>query len=1288
MTNLSGTIFFLLTALGATAQQTLLLEQTLDWYRSSEERPAPVGQIAFDDSWYEYDIPYTLVERELARRYSSVTIGMLDVESEVVSPEDLTLQQRNRLPEGITPVARIAPGRNKQYVQVLYPALYRDGRSIRRVNGLRVEVQLTEPGSNSSRTIDWAANSVLAEGQWYKIGIAQDGIYRIDRDFLQSLGIDVNTINPQQISIYGNGGAQLPFDNSIDRPDDPQKNAIYVEGEADGSFDQSDYILFYGRGANSWSYDDEDGIYRHQRHEYSDSAYYFIRVDDPAPLRIAEAMDAGVGDQTVTAFTDRAFIENESVNLARSGREFYGNAFSTSQNIPFTFAMPFLRAEEGYCEVRVAARSVGAQSQFNVEVAGSTFGMVVDAVGTSSVSSVAQDEANATAFVPSAGANTLTVNVAFDQAVPDAQGWLDYILVNARRDLSFTGTQLSFRDPESVNPGAVNEYRIANAGNIFEVWDVTNPLLPQRITLTPDPDEPTAVTFTAPADQIREFIAFAGFNYLTPAPNGAVENQNLHSLNDIDLVVLTNDRFQSVAERYVEIHENDGLSIALVNVYQVYNEFSSGNPDVTAVKMLMKMLWDRANGNPELQPKYLQIIGDGTYLNRFLNRNSNAVITYQSSNSLSPVNSYVSDDYFGFLEDQYGEGIGDKMSIGVGRIPCGSVNAGFQYLDKLERYIASNSTPDGGAHCIGDANLSPYGAWRNMITLVADDFDGNGAPIEIQHTSNSEEHSDTIYNRYNDYDVVKIYMDAYQQETTPGGERYPDVNDAIRRRVENGSLIVNYIGHGGERGWAHERVLNTTTIQEFQNINRLPVFVTATCELARFDDPEAETAGEFLIMNPNGGAIAMLTTTRIVFSGSNQQLNRAFFDVALREETFGDDLTLGFISMETKNNDGVSNTSNKRNFSLLGDAALRMVYPREQVYTTAVNGTEINIAEPDTIRSLQEVTISGFVGDSNGNKLTGFNGFVYPTVYDKQSEVTTLNNDGAFSAFDYEVWNNVLYKGKASVTNGDFEFTFIVPRDIAYDFGAGRISYYAVDGDLDAHGHTEDFIIGGALEGAQLNDVGPEVNLYLNDSTFVFGGITDERPLIFAKVFDENGINTVGSGIGHDIKAVLDGNTNDPIILNDFYESDLDTYQSGSIRYQLNRLSDGTHNLSLKVWDVHNNSSEAYTEFVVASSADLALDHVLNYPNPFTTYTEFMFEHNQACDLLEVQVQVFTVSGKMVKSINRTVQTDGFRSEPISWDGLDDFGDAIGRGVYVYRVKVTTPEGQSAEKFERLVILR
>ncbi|MEY3397512.1 MAG: hypothetical protein RL220_106 [Bacteroidota bacterium] len=395
-------------------------------------------------------------------------------------------------------------------------------------------------------------------------------------------------------------------------------------------------------------------------------------------------------------------------------------------------------------------------------------------------------------------------------------------------------------------------------------------------------------------------------------------------------------------------------------------------------------------------------------------------------------------------------------------------------------------------------------------------------------------------------------------------------------------------------------------------------------------------------------------------------------------------LNLGKINMLTKN--GVPNAnSSKPNFSLLGDPMLRMAYPKYEVYTTQINGVDLEVFT-DTLKSLQEVEFKGFVGDVEGNKLDDFNGFIYPTVFDKESYVSTQNNDGGVVQ-NYYTFDKVIYKGKASVINGDFSFRFVVPYDINYAVDSGRVSYYAVAGSNDGHGFNQSFLIGSSLEGAELNSEGPQIDLYMNDTTFVSGGITNTQPIFLARLEDDNGINTVGNGIGHDLVAILDGNTQSPINLNDFYEAALDTYKKGEIRYQLPQLSEGTHNIRLKAWDVHNNSSQSDLDFVVAGGAEIALSHVLNYPNPFSTYTEFFFEHNQACELLDVRIQIFTVGGKLVKSLIQQVRNEGFRTAPIPWDGRDDFGDKIGRGVYVYKVEVRNETGDTAEKFEKLVIL-
>ncbi len=377
-----------------------------------------------------------------------------------------------------------------------------------------------------------------------------------------------------------------------------------------------------------------------------------------------------------------------------------------------------------------------------------------------------------------------------------------------------------------------------------------------------------------------------------------------------------------------------------------------------------------------------------------------------------------------------------------------------------------------------------------------------------------------------------------------------------------------------------------------------------------------------------------------------------------------------------------------RHFTLLGDPAVRLAYPQKKVFTTEINQHTVTQGLNDTISALGKVTIKGFVGDANGNKLSTYNGAVYPTVFDKSVKYTTLGNDlGPAGVLNFYLQKNVLYKGKASVTNGDFEFSFIVPKDISYQYGLGRISYYVQNGETDGAGYYDKLIIGGSDANAKPDNKGPEVKLFMNDNKFVYGGTTNENPKLYAELFDSSGINTVGNGIGHDLVAILDANTSKPVVLNEYYQADLNSFQSGKIVYPYSNLSEGTHTLSLKVWDVQNNSSSNQTEFVVAPAADLALRHVLNYPNPFTSNTKFFVEHNQCCSSLNLEIQIFTISGKVVKTINRPVLNEGFRTEGIEWDGKDDFGDKIGRGVYVYRVLLKDANGKHAEKYEKLVIL-
>lgn len=1137
--------------------------------------------------------------------------------------------------------------------------------------------------TKATKAITNASSSVLATGNWFKVAVTQDGIHRITYNDLEEMGMDVAAVDPRRINIYGNGGGMLPQANSAFRHDDLQQNAIEVVGEQDGSFDPGDYILFYAKGPHKWVQDSTQcGLFKHQYNVYSEEAYYFITADRGMGKRVPLAnAPTSPATHTVTSFTDFQFHEADNVNLIKTGREWFGEIFDIQTSYDFDFGFSnVITSDSAFVSVRFLARNTSPTS-FSVKANGTTIVNAKPIAGTSGVYAATAVAATTCSRVPLSSGNT-KITVSYNKSsFPSAVGWLDYINVIVKRSLSMAGGQMAFRNLESVGAGNIATFQLANATSSIRVWEVTDPTQVHQHVLSL---QGATASFTAATDSLREFVAFNGGAFYPIKKVGRVENQNLHALSQPNMVIVSHPNFISEAERLANFHRNNQtnpLSVHIVTPQQIYNEFSSGAQDVTAIRDFMRMFYNRSTSWQDY-PRYLLLFGDASYdYKDRLPDNTNFVPTYESLQSLIPTTSYASDDYFGLLdphEGEWGPAANDALDIGIGRFVARTIDDARVAVDKIFRYEELGIAATETTHtCEDGTTITASPDWRNRIVFMADDEDNN------MHFNQADQLATLVDTMYPEYNLEKIYFDAYVQETTPGGQRYPEANASLNKEVQRGALIINYTGHGGELGLSHERVLGISDINSWTNFSNLPVFVTATCEFTRYDDPSRISAGELVHLNPNGGAIALFTTSRLVYAAPNFTLNRNFYLNLLTEQLWGPPTMGDVIRMTKVASEGLVNN---RNFSLIGDPAQRLAFPLHDIETLSINGTPIN-SQADTIKALELVTVSGRMKNRNGQLMPDFNGIVYPTVFDKATQVMTLGNDPGSYPAPFKVQKNLIYKGKASVTNGEFSFSFVVPKDIAYTYDFGRISYYAEGNNTNASGYFEDFIIGGSSDSAALDETGPTVNLFMNDESFAYGGTTDESPTLLAIVSDSNGINTVGNGIGHDITAVLNDDATNTINLNDFYQADLDSYQSGRVIYPFKQLSEGTHTIKMKIWDVHNNSSEAYTEFVVAKSAELALNHVLNYPNPFTTSTSFMFEHNQPCNSLDVQVQVFTVSGKLVKTINETVLSSGFRNEPIHWDGLDDYGQKIGRGVYLYNLKVKTPDGQKAEQIERLVIL-
>ncbi|MCB9294712.1 MAG: type IX secretion system sortase PorU [Lewinellaceae bacterium] len=1128
--------------------------------------------------------------------------------------------------------------------------------------------------------------SPLSEGQVYKVAVAESGIHRLSYAFLKEMGMPVDDIDPRQIQLYGMGGGPLPELLSQPFPEKLAEARILVAGEEDGAFDSGDYILFYAEGADKWRFNAQSGQFVLEKNIYDTRNYYFLKAGPGPGRRIQTAETPASAAYTSTSFDDFARLEEERINIfyewaktTGSGQHWYGDQFRGARryDYPNAFNFPNLLTEEPASLLAVMALRAGQDNSFFVDINGQS----VESESASPITNFASEDIEKIYAHRAALSGTVLLDgpaVSFTvryphPAGPDdgSQAWLDFVQLNVRRALRMEGPRMAFRDQRSLNY-PVTEFRLQGAGPGIVVWDVTDPLAP---TLPPLERNGQQLSFRAATTTLREFIAFeANQDFPEPEAIGLIPNQNLSAIGPTDMVIVYHPDFMEEALRLAQHRsERDGLAIELAAVGQVFNEFASGRSEPTAIRNFARMLRQRSE-----RFRYLLLFGDGSFDARDIYGIGGNFIPVYEAESLHPINAHPSDDYYAILDNQASSApLDGPLSIAVGRLPVRTAGEARTVVDKIIHYDSSEKT-------LGD--------WRNRLVFVGDDKDGN---FDYSHYVDADRIADQLNDSVRYINLEKIYLDAFPQEATPGGERVPQATEQLNQAVFQGAQAVVYLGHGGPRGWAQERVLNISDILSWENYDKLPVFITATCTFTGYDDPTFTTAGEEVFLHPRGGAIALFTTTRAVYVGGNRALTRSALDFLYQHE--GDEpLTLGEAMRRCKNAVGNSDQGNSPKFALIGDPSLKVAIPKYRVATLSINGQPAEENRLDTLRALQKVTIEGMITDAEGKLLSGFNGIVYPTIYDKAQTTSTIGQ-GDNMVYPYRIQKNVLFKGRASAVNGRFRFTFVVPRDINYQFGPGKVSYYAADESTleDAAGSYEHIIIGGSSPDALADDEGPRVDVFLNTEDFVFGSITNPNPTLLVKLEDDNGINVVGNSIGHDLEGVLNDNTQNTYLLNDFYEAELDDYTRGTVRYPLSKLPEGRHSIRVKAWDVANNSSEGYTEFVVAASEEVALERVLNYPNPFTDWTCFQFDHNLPNQELEVLIQVFAVSGRLVKTIEASVFSDGAirRDDCIGWDGRDDYGGRLARGVYLYKVKVRASNtgnmllsGQSA--FEKLVILK
>ncbi|WP_188457223.1 type IX secretion system sortase PorU [Psychroflexus planctonicus] len=1124
-------------------------------------------------------------------------------------------------------------------------------------------------------------NSVLESGKWRKFYVEKSGIHRIDFNFLRSLGFTQDEINPNTLKIYGHGGQMLPLINAntpekfYDLPEIP----LQLNLANPNSFSQGDDALFYAE-ATDGNYSPENETHLNL---YADRAYYYVTFSGGQGKRVEPAVEPTANPNLViSTFDDSRYYEVDETSLSLVGRRWFGDRFDITTQRDYSFNFPNLVTTEPV-ELNILLGGI------SISTTSMTVGVNGEFLGNATILSTGRD-------LPSRGASfnrvlnvnqdDISISLTYNkQGNPAARGFLDYIRLEAVRELSGTNNnlQFTFQKNDIDTQIGVGEYVISNASRISQVWDITDM---HQVSSYQNETNQASFSFKANLGEQRKYQAFVPSDAFTPLidqSNKNVSNQNLKGtiltnaqgqFEDIDYLVITHSDFLAQANRLADLRSStSNLTSRVVSLDQIYNEFNSGKQDIAAIRNFIRYIYYNAS-SPENRLKFVALIGDTSvdYKDR-LQDNNNIVPTFQNLGSFATtVSSFMSDDFYTMMDPSEGNmSANNLMDLAIGRIVADTPQLADQMITKIEEFESRPS----------------YASWRNNFLLISDDVDLSWEHQQIQVQLDNL--GDQISLNKPNINVKKIHADAFQQISSAGGDRYPEVNKAITDQIELGVSVVNYFGHGGEEGLGQERLVTAENVQSWRNPLRYNVFVTVTCEFTKFDNPLRITAGELCYQNPQGGPVSMITTTRAIGVGAGVSFNNVLAPFLFDYDEVG--YTVGEAVMQTKNNLG---SDGKRIVFYLGDPALRLPYGEPQIRLTTLNNQPF-AQSTDTLKGLSRNKITGEIVNANGDRMTNYSGSLSTTIFDKRIDRSTLandgttNNNGEILVLDFTTLGETLFKGQSTVADGTFEVEFILPKDTRVPVDNGRISMYAVRDNIleDQVGHSNEILVGGINEDAPEDNEGPLIQLFMNDETFVDGGITDSSPFILANLEDMSGINTAG-GIGHDIVAILDEDDENPVVLNEYYEAEADDFTRGTVYYQLRDLEEGPHVLRFRAWDTYNNSSIAEIHFTVSSEEELSVTRVLNYPNPFTDYTEFWFNHNRPFEPLEVQVQVFTVTGKVVWSQNQLINTDGFLSRDITWDGRDDFGDRIGKGVYVYKLTVrSTLTNHKTEKYEKLVIL-
>lgn len=1074
-------------------------------------------------------------------------------------------------------------------------------------------------------------SSVLAAGEWWQLKVESAGIYRVGVAEIPSLqGVAVGNIG-----IYGAGGDMLSNHNSVTSTDDLKPLAIdVVDANGNGLFDAADYVLFFGEGADVWRYDQYDARYELRRHAYASANYYYLTTSATAPLRVSTS-PAAEADIIRNTYTAVAAINNDLTNIFHTGQQWMGEKFSSGiTSRSFTLNFPAIASGIKLRYAMAVKSSMG--SSFSISTTGLSrshwFGSNVYGSWLEAVPSQAR---------------TLSFDLRFSPGEGTAEGWLDFIEMTGQVPLTYSGGQTIVRTEGAGPQVAAYQY---GGSSTPRVWDVTRAGSEREMSVA-------SGRWSDSCSNARQYVLFDDYSAKTPAAIASLPNQDLHGGSQADFVIVCNPAFRSQADRLANLHAvMDGISVTVVTDRQVYNEFSSGKQDPMAIRAYLRHL---RSSYPDAPPRWLLLFGKASYDPRdLLGLHLPSVVTYESPDSFDDDgNSYCSDDIMGYLDPSEFGSSSQTLDIGIGRLPARNSAEADAMVTKIEGYMTRRDIVEG----------THRGDWRNYVTLLSDDADV-GHPGDTSFAHSSEFTARKIKQQFPSINIDRLYADAFRQQSGAIGSYYPDLNNALRQRINYGSLILNYIGHGSQKYIGTERYIESADIYAYTNRDRLPVFVTSTCSYGWHDIPD-DLCGAEMCLHADGAMVAVISASRPI--SHNQSFNTDLILSLLNpENTIGDALRIAR-----------NRTSVSLSIGLIGDPALHLSIPRNSVVVTHIDNHPVQPGVDDTATVLSSVTVSGEIHDADGALISDFDGTIYPIVFDRETEASTLANDNPGTELRFTQQKSVIYKGSEAVRQGRFQYSFVVPRDVQYQYDYGRLSHYAVSGSDDAAGSYSNLLFGGINEDVAISEVRPGIRLFIGDSSFRNGGITDPNPMLVAFLSDSVGINAFGAGLGHDITAVLDSIPGSLVVLNDFYQPDIDNPRGGIVRYSFSNLTPGLHTVTLKAWNIWGYSNSATVSFCVRPTTDPGVSSLTVSPNPASDHALFHYEVSSPEAVTSAILQIYSMQGALEQCFVPVAAPNSHVLGPVRWDL-----SGVAPGVYMARIIVSLENGETRQSTTKVIV--